>query len=65
MNICEWTKVPEPKSDEDPIPVTGGHVYDGKDKNGSRLLSAMYHTYENGLGNEKLFKTVDVLSEKC
>ena len=34
MNICEWNKLPEPKYDEDPIPVTGGHVYEGKDQNG-------------------------------
>ena len=27
LNIFEWNRIPEPKSDEDPIPVMGGPVY--------------------------------------
>ncbi len=42
INICEWNKIPEPKSDEHPIPVTGGHMYEGKDQNGERFISISY-----------------------
>ena len=34
INIFDWVRVPEPKSDADPIPVMGGPMYDGRDDSG-------------------------------
>ena len=38
INIFQWPKVPYPETDEAPIPVSGGPIYDGSDDKGSLLL---------------------------
>ena len=39
VNICEWDRLPEPKSDEDPIPCVGGPLYELTDEQGWYILS--------------------------
>ena len=39
VNICEWDRLPEPKSDEDPIPCVGGPLYELTDEQGRYILS--------------------------
>ena len=36
INIFQWSKVPSPESDEAPIPVVGGPVYDNADNEGDQ-----------------------------
>ena len=44
VNIMEWAQVPEPKTDEDPIPVMNGTIYKGKDNTG-KCHCSQYSTY--------------------
>lgn len=39
INFCSWNKVPEPKSPEDAIPVSGTPVLQDKDENGMKLVT--------------------------
>lgn len=41
INFCSWNKVPEPKTPEDPIPVSGTPVLQDKDENGDFSYSGV------------------------
>ena len=38
INFMAWPKVLPPKSDDDPIPICGGKIYDEKDDDGWCLI---------------------------
>lgn len=44
LNIFEWTRLPEPKSDEEPIPIIGSSMYEGKDEIGEHNCKAIHHS---------------------
>ncbi|XP_005110123.1 PIH1 domain-containing protein 2 [Aplysia californica] len=44
INFCAWKRIPEPKSSQDPVPVTGTTLSQEKDKKGSfSLASVAFH----------------------
>ncbi|XP_060077550.1 PIH1 domain-containing protein 2-like [Ylistrum balloti] len=40
INFCSWTRVPEPKSPEDAVPVTGTDISEGQDKYGDYSMTS-------------------------
>jgi len=37
INIMDWSRIPAPKSDEDPIPIVGGSLFTVSDESGSSI----------------------------
>ena len=40
--MFEWSRIPEPKSEEEPIPIIGSAMYDGKDDTGSNFNYSLH-----------------------
>ena len=38
INVFDWTRIPEPKTDQDAIPIIGSSIYFGKDESGKLLF---------------------------
>ena len=40
--MFEWSRIPEPKSEEEPVPIIGSAMYDGKDDTGSNFNYSLH-----------------------
>lgn len=44
INFCGWQRIPEPKTEEDPIPVIGGQLQTLQEKNGKLIYLPLPHS---------------------